>query len=346
MNSSPLAARTTRSVSSRREGAALVIALWATVLLSMLVASLTFEMGLEGRIASVQRKRFKADALALGGVEWAKLLLLKSQRPPGEDDEYEEEFRIQAINLNRGLGVSGVTRTLGDGDFLLNITPEQGRRNVNTLEEEDWKKIFEQSGVPDTLWDELIATFLDWTDENDIARLKGAESDDDYYRDRNIKVKNGPIATIDELLLIKGFDRRILYGGPGLEKDDPPLSGIAQWLTVWGDGKININAASPQVLNSMPELDSYAVDNIIAGRPGLDEIIGTEDDGYQNVDQALNAAGLSAEYGARMTASDNQYFRVESRGRFGGEEKVIYTILQRAGGNDITPIFWREEYTP
>ena len=79
---------------TRRAGAALIIAMWALTLLSLLVFSLAYQMELEARLASARRKQFKAEKLALAGMEWAKFMLSKSQRGVTDDSEYDEDFKM------------------------------------------------------------------------------------------------------------------------------------------------------------------------------------------------------------------------------------------------------------
>ncbi len=330
---------------SNRAGAALIIAMWALTLLSLLVFSLAYQMELEARLASARRKQFKAERLALAGMDWAKFMLSNSLRGIPDESEYDENFKIQIEQLQKGFGITGVSLELGEGTCTIDIAPEQSRRNVNKLEEEDWKRLFELSGLPDTEWDNLISAFLDWTDQGDSARLNGAEQDDEFYSDKDYKVKNGPVDSIDELLMIKGFDEAILYGGPGLEEGDPPLQGIARYLTVWGDGKVNVNSATAEVLATLPEFDDQSIERFLEGRLGLDQTPGTEDDGFESTAAATAYAGLSADYGSRLSVNDRRYLRVTVTGEVQGQTKVINAIMTQ-NGNDIAPMFWKEEFMP
>ena len=105
-------------------------------------------------------------------------------------------------------------QVVGKGRYDLQIMPEQGRRNVNRMQPEEWKELFEQTGVDEELWDKLIDCLADWIDENDLHQLNGAEEDDEFYRDKNYKVKNAPVDTIDELLFLikqKLFQQNIQF---------------------------------------------------------------------------------------------------------------------------------------
>ena len=48
-----------------KEGAALIVALWTLVILSLIVGSFAFEVNLEGMLVSHKRKKFHAEVLAM-----------------------------------------------------------------------------------------------------------------------------------------------------------------------------------------------------------------------------------------------------------------------------------------
>jgi len=327
------------------EGAALIVALWVLMILSLLISTFAFEMHIEAGITSYHRKKLKAQYLAQAGVEYAKMLLIRSAEAKEDDEataEANENLVENSIRLSRGVSVSGMEIELGKGKIVLSIAPEEGRRNVNVLVDEDWEEILDQANIPKDLWDELIDCYTDWVDENDFSQLNGAESDDSFYDDAGYECKNAPIDTVDELRLIKGFTHEIVYGGKMEDDDDEPLLGIAKWLTTWGDGKININTASREVLLTLSGMDEMAVDEILDGRTGEDGELGTRDDGWESVDEVIGATGLPEDLKDKITVRDKQFLRVVSRGVVGNIETVVWCVLQQ-DGTDVKPVFWREE---
>lgn len=330
---------------SGRTGSALVVALWVLLMLSLMVGGLAFNMQVEAAISSQFRKRLAAEYLARGGVELARYILAHLGDVSSEEDfpEADEgDLMLAALHISRGIGVRGLERNLGRGKLMLDIVPEEGRRNVNLLTDEDWEEILDLGNVPEEKWDELIDCFRDWVDANEEHRLNGAESDDPFYRDRGYECKNGPLDTVDELLLIKGFTPRIVYGGPAEGEDEPPYTGIARWLTVWGDGRVNVNTASREVLLTIPEIDELAVDAIIEGRKGSDGEAGTRDDGFTSVEEVIAAAGLSRDVAQRITVSSRKYLRVVSTGQVGDLAVVVWCVLECEGDN-VRVVFWRED---
>ncbi len=330
---------------SSKSGSALIVALWVLLILALLVSGFVFDMTIESGVTSYFRKRMKAQYLAQAGVAHAQSMIMRSQsvKADAPEEDEDEEAWIRALNLSKGLAVSGLTVEMGAGRFALDILPEQGRRNVHMLADEDWEEILDQANVPQEQWGALIDCFNDWVDKGDEHRLLGAESDDAFYEKRGYEVKNAPLDTIDELLLIKGFTAALVFGGPSEEEDSEPLAGIARWLTTWGDGKVNLNTASREVLLTVSGLNEQNVEALLEGRNGLDGEPGTKDDGFESVDKAMAFIGLTnPETSSRLTTKGESILRVVSIGEVEGVRNGIWCIL-RAADKKVTPLFWREE---
>lgn len=331
-----------------RQGSALIVALWVILLITLLISSFAFDMHVEADITSYYRKRNKAHYIAQAGMELAESLLRRlsqvDEEALGADDE-QEQLLIAAQNLRRGVGVQRLSRSIGEGTLSLDIVPEEGRRNINALSREDyadWEEILDQANIPEDRWPELIDCFNDWVDEDDLKRLSGAESDDPYYEQLGYVPKNGPLNTLDELMMIKGFDAEVLYGSPPGTPAEEAIRGIAPWLTVWSHGKVNVNTASREVLLTLPEIDEWAVDAILTERAGLDGVMGTRDDGFDSVDHAVGLTGMNPALRDLITVTDVQFLRITSVGEVGGVRSSIWAVM-RMEGEQLTPIYWREE---
>lgn len=328
-------------------GSALLVALWAVIILSLLVGGFAFEMQVESQVVSHARKRMKALYLARAGVEWAKMVIARREDINEADAEAIEDAENAAaeqaaLRLLRGIGLTGEIVELGDGSFTVDMVPENSKRNINKLNLEEWEELLDVTGVPADRWPEIIDCFNDWVDKNDLHLLNGAEQDDPYYEERGIRVKNAAMDTVGELLLIKSIDEAVLYGGPGEDEDDPPLTGIAQHLTTWGDGKVNINNASREVLLTLTDLmDDFWVDAIIDFRMGEDGEPGSSDDGFKSIDEALTLVPELERVQRRITVEDISYLRVTSVGEVQGVRNTIWCIL-RVEGKEALPVYWRE----
>ncbi len=346
-SSSPRANQCQAEKGSRKRGSALIVALWLILLLTLLIGSFAFDMHVEADIISHYRKRVKSQFVAQSGMEIAQLILSKLGEV-GEDDrgmdDAEDELLTAAYNLSRGVPIRGLTRTIGEGILTLDIVPEEGRRNVNLLTDEDWEEILDQANIPEDRWPELIDTFLDWTDTTspDTRRLHGADSSDPFYVRRGYKVKGAPVDTIDELLLIKGFDEEVVFGSPPGTPPELAMRGIAYWLTAWSHGKVNINTASREVLLTLPRIEEWAVEAILEERLGPDGEAGTRDDGFASVQDAINRTGLNPELANRLTVSDVHYLRITSVGEVDRVSSTVWGVM-RVEGDQLVPVYWREE---
>jgi hypothetical protein len=81
---------------------------------------------------------------------------------------------------------------------------------------------------------------VDWVDADDIKRTAGAESADYGSLSNPYKAKNGPLNSLDELLLVRGVTPEMLYGGDtnrnGVFDEGEPGTdrGWSDYLTVYG----------------------------------------------------------------------------------------------------------------
>ena len=341
-----------------RGGSALVIVLILIVALSVFVLSFASDAELELRYASVAAKRRRCDSLAQSGLAIATMLMEKQREisPDAEADSGEDDDRWfeAARRLAKGQPLLGLVEDIGDGQVILSIEPEPGRRNVNLLTDEDWERILENAGVPEECWPMLIDSYGDWIDEDENARSDGAESDYYYSKlEHPYTAKNGPLDTVGELLLVRGFSEAILRGGPfdpskmdqlvneqaGANRFSShvdrfadtnlvTLSGIEDLLTTYGDGKVNIQSASREVLMSLPGIDDIAAGAIIEERGDFDDPLADDArEPYSSVDDLYSRVdGLDPAARDLMTTSSS-YFRITVTGKVGAVERRLWGIV-------------------
>ncbi|MGE4490139.1 MAG: general secretion pathway protein GspK [Kiritimatiellales bacterium] len=319
--------------SKMQRGAALIVVMWVLVIVAIIVSSFAFEMQLEARMISAQRKRFKADQLALAAVELAKSMLCFEEENSADDIVYEDPWMNKAAQVAEGVSVD-YSEEFGDGTVSVKIDYEESRRNIRTMTDDDWKLLFDQAGIPNTRWDAMLDCLEDWQDENDLHQLNGAESDDPFYREHGYECKNAPVDTVDELMLIKNWGEEVLYGTPEGGDTDSPIKGIADQLTTWGSGKVNPSSASAEVLYSL-QISEATVEAILELRNGIDGEPGTDDDGLTQAD--FDGMGLSAD----MFTLKPEYAAVTASGKVGEVESRISCIF-KLGEKEPSPLFWTE----
>ncbi len=343
-----------RTIDRARAGSALLLVLWSIGVLSVVVTSMIFDAHIEARIAIWRRNRTKAQYLARSGMEIAELMLMRSEEiKQGSEEAEEGRWAEPARQLAEGLPVRNFRHELGDGTVTVEIVPEPARRNINKLtSEEDWERLLEAAGIPEfsDLGLILADSFLDWFDRDDIPRMYGAETDDFYGRlAAPYRAKNGPLDTVEELLLIRGFTRPILFGGV-LNPDDPPeeavqMPGIADMLTVYGDGKVNVNAATRRVLMTLPGVDEFIAEAILAEREGWTDEQGQRvDASFENINDFFGRVPEVDRVALQpLVVTRSTIFRITVGGEVQGVVSRAWCIAQYANRR-LTLLRWREDH--
>ncbi len=238
-------------------GVALVLVIWVLVVLVAIVGEFSYSMRTEINITRNFKEEQEAYQLALSGVEQAKLELLSVKE---EEVVYLEDENVLKFGDEEDEGELLFQRkvTLGKGEFTYDLIDEDRKLDINTAERDQLVLLFHDSGVDMTDVDEIVDSILDWRDANDLHMLNGAE--EEYYQslDRPYSCKDGDFDSIDELLLVKGISRDILYGSKkdsddeGTDSDDEETyEGVEKYLTVYGTERLNINTASDFVLSAV-----------------------------------------------------------------------------------------------
>jgi len=340
-------------------GSALIVVLWVTGLLAMLTASLAFEAHLEARITNYYRNRTKAYHSARSGVALAELLIRKSTDLQGTELDAvraeQERWYADARSLAEG-GFLAIEHEIPveEGEVAtisLRIEPEPARRNINVIARErddaSMERILEMGGIPMELWPVMIESLYDWVDADDAALPDGAETDDYYANlDTPYQAKNGALDTVGEMLLIRGYTRAILEGGPlsgdFFENEEVLVQGIGDLLTVHGDGRVNVNAASQRVLMTIPEMDELIAGDIVRLRGEWTDAGGEARQGFRSSQEFLAEFPDFPQGHRDKVTVDSAIFRVESVGVLYGVRHTIWCTVEHADGN-TRMIEWRED---
>ncbi len=240
-------------------GVAIILALVFIALLTIIVVEFLYEAEVEASLAYSQQGELEAylaakSAVAKGIAYLAEdnLNSMMSGAPPVDSD-----FDLFSFNM------SAATEPLNDAIMHASISDEYGKINLNALlvpasggEPQERTALVDALREFFTLRDTgegaspeiIVDSILDWLDYNDgdSERTEGAEND--YYMglENPYPCKNGPMDSIEELLLIKGITPKIYFGDPEKEEQLP----LSEYLTVNGDwqGRINVNSAQPDVI--------------------------------------------------------------------------------------------------
>jgi len=247
-----------RPAQRREAGAALILVLLFIALLSVLVVEFCYESEVEASLATNYGSDLESYIAAKSAVAQGISLLaedLLSTQLDGQP-ECDSTFDVWAFGIPFA--------PLNDAMLRATISDEYGKINLNALMDtsaggapqvrpeidQALREFFRLRASDDEESADLIVdSIIDWLDydEGDEEQPQGAEND--YYNglENPYACKNGPMDSIEELLLIKGITLEMYYGNPKL---DPPVLPLFEYLTVHGDwqGRINPNTAQPEVI--------------------------------------------------------------------------------------------------
>ncbi len=236
-----------------QKGIALLTVLWVITVLMVIVFSFSYLARTETLSTLSFKEGMEKKFLAEAGVERGLLEL------------FFRKENIAKVLVDNDQAVWKVDGSLyngqvGDGSYAVRLYDESGKLDINFVSEQMLRNLLKAIGLEGTTLDTIADSILDWKDKDDLHRLNGAESD--YYLSlpNPYKARNDNFETLEELLLVKGMTREILYG-EGKQK------GLIDFLTVYGKtDKVNINAAPRPVLMSIPGMTDGMADEILTFR--------------------------------------------------------------------------------
>ncbi len=189
-------------------GFVLIAVLIVVMLASMVALSLLFHQRAEETAAAAGSAADKAWAAAMSGVYEAMRI---ANSPPGELvgwDDNPEAFH-ERLCLDDGAEKWYFTvYSQGDSELQtvrFGLADEAAKLNVNTATETMLSRL-------PNLTPYLVEGLLDFLDADNTPRPEGAEQE--YYNTlaKAYTIRNGPLATLEEILLVRGFTPDLFYG--------------------------------------------------------------------------------------------------------------------------------------
>ncbi|MGA2240694.1 MAG: helix-hairpin-helix domain-containing protein [Verrucomicrobiota bacterium] len=341
------------------DGIALIMVMCAIVVLSALAAGFALSMKVETRLAQNANSEEQLLWQGVSGVQYACWIL--SQHPLGEPfDSLNQKWAGGAGSLAESNSVlSSISLDnipVGDGTVSIKIIDLERFANINTATETELQQVLTVMGVDANDISVVSDSILDWIDSDDLPRVAGAESD--YYQGLNppYYAKNAPIDDLSELQYIKGVTQEIYTGhstnqpsgvfhyklGFGASPGQPHdyLFGLTNVFTPFSNGKININTADKNVLQTIPGVDAAVADAIIKQRAGPDGVDGTEDD------MPFSDPGQLGSFGIKDTSAcgiRSSTYKVLVTAQLGDVKRVYVAILARTSGTDfrVVSFYWQ-----
>ncbi len=324
---------------SSERGVALIVVLWVIMLLSLLIAGFAFTMHVETELTSFNRKQLKAEMMARSAIEVVRVLLIRDSSSATEGG-FDSLDQFWATN-----DVFYVAHAL-DGGFLdITVRDEESKFPIKQASPDQVRRLLGMMGVDPVDADVIADSIVDWTDENDLHLLNGAE--DEYYQslDPPYRAKNAPIERVEELLLVRGVTEEIMYGNMNLENRDESRA-LVDLVTASSSGRVNVNTASPFVLQAFLALNDLQMDILMSRREGADGVVGTEDDQpFLSLGDFYSSMGESDRRAqqrlGRFLTVQSTHFSVQATARLGVLERAIWATLKRDGAQ-VQVLSWQE----
>lgn len=245
-----------------QDGFLLIAVLWVCALLALFALSFSSSARVQGLQALNTESMLKESFVLQSGIDWgvhqyrtyaANTSLLAAKKQLEAQAGRPMELKYPRFE--------GYTTMVGNRTVAVQILDAAGKLNVNRIDDALFRKVLDacgvQMGVRQTT---VINSILDWMDEDDLHRQEGAEKDHYMGLKPPYRPKNGPLESIEELLLIKGVDRDLYRG-----TDEKP--GLRDFLTVHGEETaMDINSAAPKAFLMIDELPLQVIDDIVSYR--------------------------------------------------------------------------------
>jgi general secretion pathway protein K len=307
-----------------QRGVALVLTLLILTILVVTGLELNRAMRVEASLGGNFRDLTQASYIAQSGVEVARALIQEDDPTYDGLDERWAQFEVMSSLSHQ---------FFTEGYFTGRIVDESGKFNPNGLITSygnvDPKKKDQIERLLILLRQDpgVVDAILDWLDPDELRRPLGAEREYYMLLKPPYVPKNGPLDSLGEMLLIKGVSPSIFYGTD--EKE-----GLQKYLTVYSEGKININTASLPVLMSLsPKVDqgmAQAVVNYRTLKP------------FHKPEDLRAIPGWGAVYPAISSeiAVNSHYFSLEMTGIYHDARALVRTVVKREG-RQTRILFWK-----
>jgi general secretion pathway protein K len=313
-----------RTSAGGEEGIALLIVLLTITLLTVVVVEFTYSSQVETHLALSGRNALQAMYLARSGVNIAEAILIRDAQASPSDSELDLWARpLPPLPVGDGtvtLRVRDEARALNVNDIVSGGFVREERRLV-------FERLFDLLGVDQR----ILAAIIDWIDPDREPWVSPAGAEQPYYLGLvpPVEVRNGPLLTLRELLLVRGVTPALLAR----------LDGFVTVLPPEGRLRINVNTALPEAL--------YALSDALTAEPGIvDRLIAARrEKAFTSRNDLRDVPGLAEALGPALDDfidTKSTYFRIEAMGAVNDVARTVVTTVKREtlGRTRITRLTW------
>ncbi len=291
-----------------QNGFALLLSLLIVVLLVIIIFEADYQIRADLRAAGNFRDDLKAEYLARSGISAGEALLKDDAKNSAAYDGVDEFWAAPIPEY-----------PLGDGLLSGFIVDEERKININKLVNQSTGKVIEKRQAQLMRLFELLEVnpdltdaIVDWIDPDDVPMPYGAESPSYQAGNPGYAARNGAMQTLEELYMVRGITNAI-------------YAEISPYLTVYGEGAININTADTLVLQSFDlDLDESVARRIIEKRPF------DEPTTWRSEFRDLLSTDVINRIGD-WQRKDSQFFTLRATGQVNDTFKTVSAVVRRVG---------------
>lgn len=292
-------------------------------LISALIMENTISSNLKLELLTSSRAYLQAYSLAWGGINYGLGVLAQ-----------DDDLRVDWLGEEWAQGPFEPEES--EGRVKVWIEDEMGRINVNMLGKAKGKKrrdrieqLLELCDLLHTSYS-FVPALIDWIDaDKEVTVLpfvsgenEGAEDEYYTYLDTPYPTKNLPLEVPAEILWIKGMDEAKWRG-----TDEMP--GWEKLLTLWGDGRVNLNTAPFPVLKATLQVYSSEV----IGDDLIEEMLeARKSNPFLKVDSLapyLDKKTISRLRRSSLVGFSSSLFSLKAEARVEGVKVTIKSIWER-----------------
>lgn len=290
------------------------------IMMVQLSADVTFTAQYYQRVAFKERAYYMsrsayAGVIRLLAMEDSKFDSLHDQwaqeLPPYEFPDEQVFLRIKVEDQERYFNPNTI---IGDGGKEDKKHLEQFKRLLEVLQQDP----------------ALANAFLDWMDPDEQARLPGGADGLDY---KDIPAKGGTLDSLEEIRLIKGVNDDVYRGSVSMGMASPGLKNV---LSVFTNGKVNLNTAGREVLLSLDdEMSEDLVAEIIRRR---------EEKPFEKMEELLELPGMNHDLNYRikqLADVKSEHFKITITVENYQKETEDLTVIVKRSGQAGKVVFWQ-----
>ena len=317
---------------NRRNGAVLVVVLLVLAAASFLIMESAMSLRVDYANAAASRVSTSGGNLLLSGYTVAAELLMEDFRVKGDKEDHRFEVWNDLPKM-----LESFSDALQSGDLSGSITPENSRISLktlssNTAEAKQMGEVFVRllKGLCSAHKIEAdpgkyLQSIKIWAGAKDTLR------DADWYQSRDIgyEIPKAPFSSPDELALVHwdGVEqedvRKIYYGANG-------IPGLREFVTVWGNGKINMNTATDEILAAIIPQSDLREEFVVAVRDYRNNGANQFNTPWYNIIAVALGVNMAA-FPDKILEVKSEAFRVSLTARIGAGSLSSTTIIGRSG---------------